>query len=132
MEGIILVDADIVIDYFNGLAPMADAVEALIKRGALGIPSISVFELYAGIEGRKRLAAVKALLKNSLILPLDGLAAYQAARIYTILKREGRLIGNQDLLIAGIAISNNLPLLTRNIDRFQRIKGIRIISPEQV
>jgi len=111
---------------------MADAIETLIRTDRLGIPSISVFELYAGVKGKKRLMAIEAIIKSTIIFPLDAQSAYKAGKVYTLLKKEGKLIGNQDILIAGIALTNDLPLLTRNIDHFQRIKGIRIISPEEV
>ncbi|MBU0701794.1 type II toxin-antitoxin system VapC family toxin, partial [bacterium] len=120
MEGIILVDADVVIDYFNGIATISDAIDVLIKNDASGIPSITLFELFAGIEGKKRLSAIETIAKSAIILPLNAQSAYQTGKIYTILKKEGKLIGNQDILIAGIAMANNLPLLTRNIDHFQR------------
>ena len=132
MVEVVLADADAIIDYFNDCKPMADVVEHLIKEDALGISAISVFELYAGISGKKRLKAIEAIIKTSIILPVDATSAHRAAGIYTLLKKRGDLIGNQDLLIAGIALANDLPLLTRNIRHFQKIKGLRILHPSQI
>ncbi|MBC8496778.1 MAG: type II toxin-antitoxin system VapC family toxin [Anaerolineales bacterium] len=48
------------------------------------------------------------------------------------MQREGKLIGVLDTQIAGICLSHNLPLLTRNTDHFQRVPGLELISPEEI
>ncbi|MBL7729521.1 MAG: hypothetical protein JNM68_17625 [Dinghuibacter sp.] len=44
------------------------------------------------------------------------------------LKRKGIPIGHTDTLIAGIAISNKLQLVTNNTEHFKRIKGLKIAN----
>lgn len=124
MENPVLADTDVLIDYFNGSPPAAAEVEVLIREERLVLSSVSVFELYAGIIGKKRLQAIDLLIKNALILPLDQQAAKEAGLIFTDLKSRGQLIGNQDILIAAIAQVHALPLLTRNRKHFDRVKGI--------
>ena len=55
-------------------------------------------------------------------------AAKQAAEIYANLRKKGQSIGHTDCLIAGIALTNNLQLVTNNIDHFKRIKGLEIVN----
>lgn len=132
MENPVLADTDVLIDYFNGISPIAEIVESLIGDDRLIIAAISVFELYAGIIGKKRIKAIDLLLKCATILPLEEHAAKKAAQFYTDLKTIGKLIGNQDLLIAAIAICNNLPLLTRNKDHFDRVKEVNYYDPNSI
>ena len=49
-----------------------------------------------------------------------------SSQIYTTLKKSGNLIDDIDILIAGIALSNNLVMVTDNIKHFERIEGIKI------
>lgn len=125
MGNLILADTDVIIDYFNGAPPMAETIETLIREERLALTAISVFELYAGVTGKKRLEAIKILIKNALVLPLEEEAAKEAAHLYTDLKSKGKPIGNQDLLITAIAKTHDLSLLTRNKDHFERLPGLQ-------
>ena len=42
------------------------------------------------------------------------------------LEKRGNLIGPNDLMIAAIARSRNLVLLTNNMGKFQRVKDLKI------
>ena len=125
---LIVIDTDVVIDFFGNIVPAAEILSELIRRGQAVLTSVSVFELYAGIEGRKRLRQIEALIQHLGVLPLDGIEAAAAGRIYTQLKMRGELIGTHDILIAGICMANDLPLYTRNIDHFSKVKGLEIFS----
>lgn len=132
MDEIVIADSDVIIDYFNGVNPSADVVAALIAGRSLGLTAVSVFELFAGVVGKKRLKAVELLLSQATIVPLDAKAGITAAGVYTELKKKGQLIGNQDTLIAGICIANGLPLFTRNRSHFEKIPGLDLYVPIQI
>ena len=59
---------------------------------------------------------------------LDGPAAIFAGEIYARLERTGDRIGVQDALIAGICRRFDLPLATRNVGHFKRVRGLRLID----
>ena len=126
MEELVLADTDVLIDFFNGISPSAEVVAMLIGQERLAITSISVFELYAGVTGKKRLEAIDLLLRNVVLLPLEEKAAREAGKIFTELKSMGKLIGNEDTLIAAIARTHDLAVLTRNKRHFSRVKGIEL------
>jgi len=128
LEELIVADTDIIIDFFTNAPPFAQAVSKLIKENKLAITSVSVFELYAGITGKKRLKQIEDFVKNIYVYPLNLIEAAIAGKIFTELKANGSLIGNQDILIAGICIANSLPLLTRNVTHFEIIKDLKLIS----
>ena len=59
-------------------------------------------------------------------LPFDDDAADVYAEIRAQLERAGTPVGANDLLIASIARSNDLVLVTHNISEFERIPGLRV------
>lgn len=127
-----VIDTDVIIDFFSNIAPGANVVSKLISREEAILTSVSVFELYAGIEGKRRLNQIETLIQNLVILPLEIFEAALAGKIYTKLKSKGQLIGTHDILIAGICLANELPLYTKNIAHFSKIEHLRILSSEEI
>lgn len=129
---LIVVDTDVIIDFFRDISPAADVFSKLISLEKAAITAISVFELYAGIEGSKRLRQIETLLQQIITLPLNTIEAAIAGRIYTQLKTRGKLVGTHDIFIAATCIANNLSLYTKNVAHFSEIKDIRLLSPDQI
>ena len=61
-------------------------------------------------------------------LPFDDAAAVHYGSVRAQLKREGRPIGTNDLMIASIALAANAELVTRNLEEFQRVPGLDVSS----
>jgi tRNA(fMet)-specific endonuclease VapC len=127
LEDIIIADTDVIINFFANEPRFGRYVSELIQKNKLAITSVSVFELYAGVIGKKRLKQIETFVKSVFIFPLSLVEAATAAKIFTELKRRGKLIGNQDILIAGICVANSLPLLTRNTAHFTAIKELKLV-----
>ena len=127
-----VVDTDVIIDFFRDISPAAEVFSELISLEKAAMTAISVFELYAGIEGAKRLRQIENLVQELIILPLNTLEAAIAGRISTQLKSRGKRVGTQDILIAAICVANDLPLYTKNMAHFSLIKDIRLLSPNEV
>lgn len=93
---------------------------------------INVFELYYGAmrstKPEKAISETNSLLKSIDILGFDRSAAAKAADIHAKLMNSGSPLDIQDVLIAGVVISNKEELVTRNIDHFSRIQGLRCRS----
>jgi tRNA(fMet)-specific endonuclease VapC len=51
-----------------------------------------------------------------------------AASIQADLRTKGTEIGHTDTLIAGIAMTSGLQLVTNNTEHFKRIKGLEIVN----
>ena len=129
MRGQILVDTDVVIYFLNGTEPQASTVEGLLRERRLFLPVIAVFELYAGVTGSTRIAAIDSFVEAATVLEMEKNVARKAAGIYTDLKRKGCLIGNDDLFIAATALVNDMSLYTRNTGHFERIDGLEVWRP---
>ena len=126
MKGQVLVDSDVLIDFLNGVEPQATVIGDLLAAQRLTLSSVSVFELFAGVTGKRRVSVVDRFVKHMTVLPIGEKEARTAASIYTDLKKKGRLVGNSDLLIAATAIANDLDLYTRNVSHFDRIAGLSL------
>lgn len=58
-------------------------------------------------------------------LPFDDAAAEHYARVRADLSARGTPIGANDLIIAAIALANDLTLVTHNTREFERVLGLR-------
>jgi predicted nucleic acid-binding protein len=60
-------------------------------------------------------------------VPCGYAAALRASRIRRALRADGKLLPDNDILIAACAIEAGQPLVTRNTDHIRRIKGLEIV-----
>jgi tRNA(fMet)-specific endonuclease VapC len=61
-------------------------------------------------------------------LPFDDTAAEQYGVLRAQARRAGTPLGANDLLIAAIALSVDLTLVTKNQEEFRRVAGLRVES----
>lgn len=127
----ILADTDVLIDYLMGTQPMASQVLEYSESDTLQTSAITCFELLSGAKEGKRGDKVRHLVATIPVLPLDREAATRAAAVRQQLTRSGFSIGMADSLIAGIALANGLPLLTRNRKHFEHVEGLRLLALEE-
>ncbi len=67
-----------------------------------------------------------AFLDRFVSLPFDDRAAAVYATVRADLERRGEMIGANDLMIASIAIANDLTVVTHNVSEFGRVAGVRL------
>ncbi len=109
-----------------------------LPRLDLWITAVSIFELRFGIElhatGRRRARledSVNQMLAAEFrgrILDFDGKAATAAAAFAAGQRRAGHSHEVRDTFIAGIVVSRDAELATRNVRHFRSL-GLRIIDP---
>jgi len=75
-------------------------------------------------EANLRLLA--ALFDRFASLPFDDPAAEQYGWIRAELATRGTPIGPNDLMIAAIALANELTLVTHNVGEFSRVTGLQV------
>lgn len=124
----ILADTDVLIDYLMGTQPMASQVLEYSESETLQTSAITCFELLSGAKEGKRGDKVRHLVATIPVLPLDREAATRAAAVRQQLTSSGFSIAMADSLIAGIALANGLPLLTRNRKHFEHVNGLRVLA----
>lgn len=98
----------------------------------LGISTIVYAELCYGIENSdsqkkvQRWQQLELFIQNLTIADWSKEAAKHYGAIRAVLKRQGALIGNNDLLIAAHARSLNAILVTNNVREFNRVPNLTI------
>lgn len=91
------------------------------------ISEITYFEILAGLtfkRASKQIEEFESFISTCEILKLSILSLRTSANIYAELREKGIAIGTPDLLISGIALSNNLTLVTNNQKHYQPISGL--------
>lgn len=125
-----LLDTDICIYLIKNRPP--EAIEQFRQHSPqeVAISIITMFELEYGVQKsdyqkRSEDALAKFLQPLNLIY-MDHPAAKEAAAIRAQLEKQGLPIGPYDLLIAGLARSRDLTLVTNNTHEFKRIDGLHL------
>ncbi|PKP57835.1 MAG: VapC toxin family PIN domain ribonuclease [Candidatus Altiarchaeales archaeon HGW-Altiarchaeales-2] len=127
-----LIDTDWIIDFLKDKEEIFNELSCLIDEG-IAISIISLAELYEGVYGNddqemevKHLLGLNDFLTGVTVLEIDNKIANIFGKQRAILRKEGKLIDNFDILIAATCLSYNLTLMTNNIAHFSRIKGLKI------
>lgn len=122
-----LLDTNTCVYAIKRFATVIERLQALSPED-LGVTVISLAELWFGARKSSRpertRASIDAFLRPFEIIPLDRDAAESYAEIRLRLERAGRPIGERDLLIAAIARSRRLTVVTHNIGEFARVPGL--------
>ncbi|MDZ7833026.1 MAG: type II toxin-antitoxin system VapC family toxin [Desulfobacterales bacterium] len=125
-----LLDTDICIYLIKNHPPEVLAQFRKHPPEDVAISAITLFELqYGAQKSRSARQSEKALAKFLLplsIIELDRFGAEEAAAIRAHLEKKGEPIGPYDLLIAGIARSRQMTLVTNNTKEFEKIDNLHL------
>jgi tRNA(fMet)-specific endonuclease VapC len=125
-----MLDTDSCITFLKGTQPQAFRRITAGPLGEVGLSSIALAELYAGIAKSERSHESANVLFRSLalleIVAFDEPAAAVYGAIRARLERRGTTIGPLDLLIAAHAMSANATLVTHNTREFERLADLRV------
>lgn len=96
------------------------------------LASITVLELYEGIEGADRpedeQSRVLAVLESKHLVPAGYDVMRAAGTISGALFAEGRPIDREDCIVAATALEEDEPVITRNGDHFERVDGLEVLT----
>ena len=114
-------------------AEAQDILQRLLATGdTLFTSRVNIAELYVGAElddePVKAAEAIKDYLTWIAVLELDDNAARRFAGIRADLQRRGRLVGDLDILIGGIALAHGQIVVTRNARHFKEMPGVTVIG----
>ncbi len=99
--------------------------------GTIYLSIITYYETTKGLRARdaqRRLPAFVGFAQQCDIINLSLESVDRTAKIYAELRRSGQSLADADLLIAGVALANDLRLATRNHKHFGRIDGLQLID----
>jgi tRNA(fMet)-specific endonuclease VapC len=125
-----LLDTNTCIRYINGRSPKLRAKLLSLPQADIAVCTIVQAEMFYGaaksdrpVESRMKQIAFFAQFH---LVDFDEKAASAYGLIRATLERQGRTIGLMDMLIAAIAIANNLILVTHNTAEFSRVHGLAL------
>lgn len=125
-----LVDTDILSFYFKGDQKVIEHFNNYLKEfDVINISIITYYEILGGLKFKKAQKQVKEFedfVNNNTIIHISEESAKISGDIYADLRQKGITIGTSDILIAGIAIENELTLITNNEKHYESIEGLRI------
>jgi predicted nucleic acid-binding protein len=118
------IDTSVIIDFLAGDEQIVSAIQALTKKETIRTTTITEYELLKHRKELKRDIAEK-FLSAITVCPLDRASAKQAALLFERLSKDGTMINENDLLIAGITLAKGEVLLTRD-KKFAHLKEASI------
>lgn len=125
-----ILDTDILSEFLRGNETVVKNADKYLKTyGQINLSIITYYEILNGLlykDAKKQLKKFNAFIKLNKVVPLTQKSVKIAAEIHAELRKQGKEIGHTDTLIAGIAIANNLQLITNNTEHFKRIKRLKL------
>ena len=123
-----LLDTNIVIDFFNGNSGTAEKIKQHIDKIALC--TLVVAELDYGAKASKKAKASSTKLYSFVelakVMPFDLECVKQFGTIKSKLRQIGKPTGEMDALIAATAMAYKSTLVTGNIKHFENIEGLKL------
>jgi tRNA(fMet)-specific endonuclease VapC len=125
-----IIDTDILSYYFKGNQTVVNNFEKYLQDfDIIEISIITYYEIVGGLMAKnalKQLNVFQDFIDQNLVIPMTENSAKISAELYSTLRQQGNTVDDIDLLIAGIAIDNDLTLVTNNENHFNRIPGLDI------
>lgn len=115
----------------NDLQVVAHVQQYLQHFDTLNISIITKYEILSGLyhkDASKQLMRFEQLLVLLNVIPLNDYAVEIAAKKYAETRKLGTPIDDIDLLIAAIALANNLAIVTHNTKHFSKISELTIFD----
>jgi len=127
-----ILDTTFLVDLLYGSETVSERVTDLDTSGTPFVSSITVMELFEGVHladmADAERTAVTDLLTETNELPFDRECAMRAGEINASLVESGSVIDETDVMIAATALVNDYPVVTRNVDHFERVDGLEVVS----
>ena len=125
-----LIDTDILSMFLKGNIKVRENFKKYIETYKdINFSIITYYEILSGLKHRdakKQIDIFSEFALMSNILPLTIESTTKSAVIYAYLRRKGTPVDDIDLLIAGIALENDMTVVTNNTNHFERVKDLNV------
>ncbi len=134
----VFVDTSIFVDCLRSkpVSSSKEFLESVEEKHGGFTSTIVVAELSVGAYLSQKPDALENTLKiisTTSVIDLNKEIAVVGGKIYSELAREGKARELNDCLIAATALSSGIKeIVTRNIDNFNKIKGLKVVVPEDL
>ena len=121
-----LLDTSFLIDLMNGDEGAVEKARELERELVQQrLSAMTLFELYYGVARTERSGeereTVEAVLASKPIHPADTAVMRKAGRLSGKLMNEGNAVGDGDVMVGATAAVVDDPVLTRNVEDFERL-----------
>ena len=127
-----LIDTDILSIFLRGNPRVKESFKKYIQQyEKINFSIITYYEILSGLkhkDAKKQLDVFLTFSSLCNILPMTRGSCEKSASIYAGLRKIGTPVDDIDLLIAGIALENNLSVITNNTRHFKRIDGLTVYN----
>ena len=133
----VCLDTDVLIDYLRKPSPEIKSFMEYVfeKRLSACITSVNAFEIWFGAflapEKAELAHCTEDFLSQLEVVDFDYASSVEAGRVLADLRKRGELIEIRDLFVGCICKVSNMPLITRNLKHYKRIRGLKILTPDQ-
>jgi len=122
----VLLDTSFLIDLMNGDEDAVDTARELESELVQQrLSAMTLFELYYGAARSNQSESEREKIENVLaskpVHPADSAVMRKAGRLSGELMNDGKAVGDGDVIIAATAAVLEEPVLTRNVDDFERL-----------
>lgn len=127
-----LIDTDILSLYFRDNQNVVENFSRyLTQHDCINFSIITYYEILSVLKHRDANKQIESFLQfvvqnNIVLLTIDAVDI--SAEKYAQLRKQGTPVDDIDLLIAGIAIANDMELITNNTRHFSKISGLEITN----
>ena len=132
----ICIDSDCIIDFLRGKVEAIKIIESY--KEVLATTEVNVFEVFFGIYNIKNISeeeekSASLFFANIPILSSDCGWGKKAAKLFSELIRDGKIIEQDDCIIASIMIKNDCnKIITNNKKHFTKIDNIEVIQYQNI
>ncbi|MBT0810137.1 type II toxin-antitoxin system VapC family toxin [Litoribacter ruber] len=125
-----LIDTDIVSYFLKGNEKVVTKFQEYLKSfDSINLSIITYYEVVSGLtfkNASKQLEVFEEFCSTAKVLNLTKESIRKSAEIYSVQRFKGEPIDDIDILIAGIALSLDLTLVTNNTKHFGRIDELKL------
>jgi predicted nucleic acid-binding protein len=123
-------DTDLLVAVLRGNPEAEEKIRELDSEGRHATTSVNCFELFYGAyrsrEKRSNVAGVESLLQRLDLLPFELEASQKAGEALAALSAGGEVVDFRDAMVAAVAESKSLTLVSRNKEHFSRFRGLKL------
>lgn len=127
-----ILDSTFLVDVLRSAESVHELVANIDPTGTPFVSTITIKELFEGIclsdASDAERSAVRELLEDVNEIPFDREIAFQAGEINARLVSNGEPIDETDVQIGATALVHGYPVVTRNVDHFERLDGLDVVT----